>query len=521
MKKGFVKKIAAALSMILTMSSTMPAIIPTTVLAADKSDIEYAISLMNQYAVITSGDYHNINHTMGPIAVGGDYSGNMEFHDRNVGYITSSGNYDFVVGGSMMPDSKIRNTNDNSDIGVAGIKGNGFGNDLSYDGTTALTLANGATVNGYGRPQLMADPPEISVQEACFSFESKEDLPINFKRLDDGMVAWSDMIDDYCSATETPNNVINVVATSGDVVLEGTNSDINYFNLDVTNMSQLSSIDVKIPAGSKAIINVTGSTSFKCDRALYNGSEVSLDENKNPSPEQLDIQFHNNVIINCANVEQLGNVGAGNVIAPRAVYNCNGNTNGFSYTASLSTYGTEFHAKNCSADFTWVPTTLTEPDNSVGVKGYLTINKTISGDVTEEDIKGLTFTVTYKNADGSDATPIVLTLGNDFDITPKADGKGFDCKLKNVIEVPDASQPVKVEETLYDVADHTVVVSSRVGTAQMTNGAELTADTISTDISKATNFDYDDAYTRIVNKGYITINKTISGDVTEEDIKGL
>ena len=130
-------------------------------------------------------------------------------------------------------------------------------------------------------------------------------------------------------------------------------------------------------------------------------------------------------------------------------------------------------------------------------KGYITINKTISGPVTEEDIAGLTFEITYKDLNNDDVT-IKRTLKDDFNVTKSGDT--YTCTLKNVIEVPDASKPVTVVETLYDLSAKgfdSSVVSSRVGTASFTkNEAGQTVAKVSTDSKNATNFDYQDDYTK-------------------------
>ena len=127
-----------------------------------------------------------------------------------------------------------------------------------------------------------------------------------------------------------------------------------------------------------------------------------------------------------------------------------------------------------------------------------TINKTISGPVTESDIEGLTFTITYKDADDNYVT-ITKTIKDDFDVTKNADGT-YTCTLKDVIEVPDASKSVTVEETLYDLSSKgctSSVVSSRVGTANFAeNEAGQTVASVSMDSSNATNFDFQDDYTK-------------------------
>ncbi|MBR3032326.1 MAG: hypothetical protein IKH92_04835 [Clostridiales bacterium] len=130
-------------------------------------------------------------------------------------------------------------------------------------------------------------------------------------------------------------------------------------------------------------------------------------------------------------------------------------------------------------------------------KGYVTINKTVTGAESQADIEGLTFTVTYKDLDGKDVS-VTKTLGSDFTITKS--GNDFVCTLKNVIEVPDASKSVLVEETNYDLSAKGYTsskVSSRVGNSPYdTNENTQSAASVSTNANAATSFGFKDEYTK-------------------------
>ena len=87
MKRGFKKFVSMILSMAMTITYVMPSFVVPTVMADSQSDMEYAISMMNKYAVIVNGDFTNGSHTMAPIACKGDYDGNMFYYDKNFGFL--------------------------------------------------------------------------------------------------------------------------------------------------------------------------------------------------------------------------------------------------------------------------------------------------------------------------------------------------------------------------------------------------------------------------------------------------
>ena len=153
--------------------------------------------------------------------------------------------------------------------------------------------------------------------------------------------------------------------------------------------------------------------------------------------------------------------------------------------------------------------TAKQPD-----KGYIQITKTISGDVTTEDLSGLTFRV----LDGT--TEIwsgALGSATDFPTRPSSGTKGDYASAK--ITVPDASKTYTVEESLYTLDGFTVNVSYTVdgATGTLTPGGTTTAPTqttegftASTDADKPTVVAYTNDYTKNVNtNSSLEIKKTI------------
>ena len=117
------------------------------------------------------------------------------------------------------------------------------------------------------------------------------------------------------------------------------------------------------------------------------------------------------------------------------------------------------------------------------VPGYINITKTIRGDVTDEDLKGLEFVVT----DGQDYSE-TFKLGKDF--IKDSEDKYV---LINPIEVPDAGKEYKVTETLHTVTGFDVTVSYSVGTATG-NDVEATLSGVSIDAANPTTVAYENDY---------------------------
>ena len=143
-------------------------------------------------------------------------------------------------------------------------------------------------------------------------------------------------------------------------------------------------------------------------------------------------------------------------------------------------------------------------------KGYITLEKTISGDVTQEDLDNLTFTV--KDSDGK--TVATLKLGEDFEKVPNSgEGTKGTYKLKDskLIEVADASKTYTVEETLHTLSGFDVTVTNKIGGGSETSGttANVTGG-VSTDSTKPTEVAFKNDYTRKPATGSLKLKKTIS-----------
>ena len=135
--------------------------------------------------------------------------------------------------------------------------------------------------------------------------------------------------------------------------------------------------------------------------------------------------------------------------------------------------------------------------NRVKVPGYMTLTKTIKGDVTEEDRQGLTFTVT----DGADFT-VEYKLGRDF---TKNDSGVYE--LTTPLTVPDSETKYTVTETLYSLDGYKleeVSYSVDGGETQHDNDTAV-LDSVSTDSDKPTKVAYTDSYTPL---GTLKVHKT-------------
>ena len=143
--------------------------------------------------------------------------------------------------------------------------------------------------------------------------------------------------------------------------------------------------------------------------------------------------------------------------------------------------------------------------------GYINITKTIKGDVTQEDLDGLSFTV-------KDGDTVVGTYKLGVDFKQNADGT---YELKTPITVDDSAKTFTVEETLRTVEGFTVSTSYSVNGGTSNNDTKATLDGVSEDADKPTTVAYENDYKRIIKPGYINITKTIKGDVTQEDLDGL
>ena len=187
-----------------------------------------------------------------------------------------------------------------------------------------------------------------------------------------------------------------------------------------------------------------------------------------------------------------------------------GSTSGDGATATVNTVSTDSSK----------PTTVAFTNNykKQTTQGYLTLTKTIKGDVTDEDLSGLTFTV----KDGNDVIK-TFTLKDDF-VKVEGSGEGtrgiYKLKDTSLIVVDDSSKTYTVEETLHTLTGFDVTETYKIGSTTG-DGTEASVTGVSTDSTKPTTVEYTNEYKKQVTKGYITLTKTIKGDVTEEDLSGL
>ena len=143
------------------------------------------------------------------------------------------------------------------------------------------------------------------------------------------------------------------------------------------------------------------------------------------------------------------------------------------------------------------------------VPGFINITKTIKGDVgdvNEEDLQGLTFSV---KSDGVEIASYLL--GRDFEKNPFT---GI-YELKYPLEVLDSAKRYTVEETLHTVDGFTVSTSYTIDGGASSDGTDVLLNGVSEDSSNPTTVAYENDYQRIIKPGYINITKTIKGDVTQ------
>ena len=149
-------------------------------------------------------------------------------------------------------------------------------------------------------------------------------------------------------------------------------------------------------------------------------------------------------------------------------------------------------------------------------RGNIKITKTIKGDVTDEDLKGLTFSI----YDSSDNLIRSVKL-SEFDRPDGLTGtKGtYEYTLENV----NATKTYYVVETLHTLNGFDVVVKNQIGATSVSDGAATGPRTGEITVSKdgTQNVAYENDYKKLEERGNIKITKTIKGDVTDEDLKGL
>ena len=76
----FVKAFSMVVSTALCVGMLTQYNITYTQADSSNSDIDYAIGLIGKFATYTSGNYNNDNHSMAPVAIGGD----LESHSMSL-----------------------------------------------------------------------------------------------------------------------------------------------------------------------------------------------------------------------------------------------------------------------------------------------------------------------------------------------------------------------------------------------------------------------------------------------------
>lgn len=343
------------------------------------SDMDYAISMMSEYGIITHGDFTNSNHSMGPMAIGGNFNGSYVLSDNH--------RVDFN-------GTPINLFNDDTyDFVVRGTAGTGT---VSYS-----SVENGITTNY----QFAVASAGISLFDYSTSTSTYGSLTseavnsiVNFDRIDNGFRAWSNMVDDYC--TDTSNTSVYQITQDydwQDVTLQpaaGDVADVYYFNIncDVFHANRLS---VNVPNGSKAIVNFTG-TIGQISEFYYAGLPVSSSED-GVWRDSNSVAFNRNVIFNISGDGTIGSVYSGTIIAPDSTFNSTGTTNGFVYVDTFNGQSVESHCANLDGNFTWVPTSLVE----------VTPTPTVTATPTEEPTMPVTPVVTLDPTVTQEPTVIV------------------------------------------------------------------------------------------------------------------
>lgn len=142
--------------------------------------------------------------------------------------------------------------------------------------------------------------------------------------------------------------------------------------------------------------------------------------------------------------------------------------------------------------------------------GFIDITKTITGEVTVEDLLGLSFTVTKVG----ETTGTTYKLSDDFNRSNNV----FNLKNKITANVGDK---FTITENLVRLNGITESVSYEItaGDGTKTTGNSVTSGELSVIKGKTTTVAYTNQYTK--DKGYLKLTKTIKGPITDEDRAGL
>ena len=348
----FVKAFSLAVSAALCIGMLTQYNLENTQADSSSSDIDYAIGMMGSYATFTGGDFHDDNHSMAPVAVGGNITGDqfMMTDNRSRGCFVSY-SPDLVIGGEIKNNSgklalMLGSKNGNKDFTVA-VK------DGKID-TSNFTALYNDTAEGNKQVQ--------STVKKYYDFE----FPVDFDRAMKGFNDLSSSIDKYATAEDS--KAIDVNVKYGKAELIGT-SDFNVFNLSSGDFSE---VVLYVPVNSHNIVNFPGSNTNYVTVELNYISNIKDDGKGNitfdsytavqPSEtgeESLAndnvVYLNQNLVFNAYSATEIADFTNGSVLAPNARAHFNGNTNGAVICNSFSSdSGAEFHGGNMGGSFTWL-----------------------------------------------------------------------------------------------------------------------------------------------------------------------
>ena len=171
---------------------------------AAQSDITNAIETMSQYATVVKGDFANGNHSIAPIAIGG----NITAESFMMNYSASAGrNYfaeykwDLVLAGTV---------DNNNDVLGLGISTTNEHNWSEYD----FAITNPTTSDNFrsmwvGTEQIV---PNFESLFTTFDSEDAAGFPIDFDSVDQGFRDLAQRIDTYASESH-PTPLLSLLPT--------------------------------------------------------------------------------------------------------------------------------------------------------------------------------------------------------------------------------------------------------------------------------------------------------------------
>ncbi|MCR5803408.1 MAG: hypothetical protein K6G47_04010 [Clostridia bacterium] len=414
----FVKGFSLAISAALCIGMLTQYNLENTKADSSSSDIDYAIGMMGSYATFTGGDFHDNNHSMAPVAVGGNVTSDqfMMTDNRSRGCFESY-SPDFVIGGEIKNSTgklalMLGSKNGNKDFTVAVKDGN-------IDSSNFTALYND-TAEGNQQVQ--------STVKKYYDFE----FPVDFDKAMNGFKALSSSIDNYATADDS--NAINVDVKYGKAELIGT-SEYNVFNLSSGDFSQ---VVLYVPVNSHNIVNFPGNNTNYVTVDLNYISNVKDDGKGNITFDSTEvvlpsetgeeslynenvIYLNQNLVFNAYSATELADFTNGSILAPNARVHFNGNTNGAVICNSFSSEGgAEFHGANMGGSFTWLK------NFDIEITTDVVISKIgVSGDYNGTEIPGAELYLSGIDFNGNpiDMSKVSLQLGKGADTNGQSSAK--------------------------------------------------------------------------------------------------